>query len=178
MSDFRILLVEDNAPDVLLIKEALEHHGLAYTLELYTNGEDAARAIAEAVDPPDLFLLDLNVPRLHGLELLRIIRELPVMAHVPVAIITSSRAAGDRAESEQLGADAYIVKPTRYTDFKTQVGQAVAELLERKSRAGCAHRPQMPRVWRSAARPGPQRAAKPGRSRSGYRSPRFSLRGF
>jgi CheY-like chemotaxis protein len=140
VSDFRIFVVEDNAPDVLLIKEALEHHGLAYTLQLYTNGEDAARAIAEAVDAPDLFLLDLNVPRLHGLELLRIIRELPRVAHVPVAILTSSRAAGDRAESAQLGADAYIVKPIGYTDFKTQVGQAVAELLERKARAGCARK--------------------------------------
>jgi two-component system response regulator len=140
VSDFRIFVVEDNAPDVLLIKEALEHHGLAYTLQLYTNGEDAARAIAEAVDAPDLFLLDLNVPRFHGLELLRIIRELPQVAHVPVAILTSSRAAGDRAESAQLGVDAYIVKPTSYENFKTQVGQAVAELLERKSRAGCARK--------------------------------------
>jgi CheY-like chemotaxis protein len=137
VSDFRILLVEDNAPDVLLIKEALEHLGLPYTLQLYTNGEAAAKAISAAVDAPDLFLLDLNVPRLHGLELLRMIRDQPRMAHVPVAILTSSRAAEDRAESEQRGADAYIVKPTSYSDFKAQVGQAVAELLERRSRADC-----------------------------------------
>jgi CheY-like chemotaxis protein len=170
MSDFRILLVEDNAPDVLLIREALEHRGLSYTLQLYTNGEDAAQAIAAGVDAPDLFLLDLNVPRLHGLELLAIIRDLPLMARVPVAILTSSRAPQDRAESEQRGADAYIVKPISYSDFKTQVGQAVAELLERKSRAVCARRPLVPRGRRSAA--------TAGRSRSGYRSPRSSLREF
>ncbi len=140
MSDFRIVLVEDNAPDVLLIKEALQHYGLAHTLQHYTNGEDAAKAIATTIDAPDLFLLDLNVPRLHGLELLRIIRELPAVAHVPVAIVTSSRAAEDRAESEKLGADAYIVKPNSYSDFRTQLGQSVVDLLQRKPRAGCTRK--------------------------------------
>jgi CheY-like chemotaxis protein len=140
VSDFRIVLVEDSVPDALLIKEALQYHDLAYTLQHHTNGEDAAKAIAATIEAPDLFLLDLNVPRVHGLELLRIIRALPLVAHVPVAIITSSRTAGDRAESEKLGADAYIVKPNSYSDFKTQVGQAIANLLRRKPRAGCARR--------------------------------------
>jgi CheY-like chemotaxis protein len=175
VSDFRILLVEDNAPDVLMVKEALQHYGLNYTLQHYTNGEAAAKAISAAVDAPDLFLLDLNVPRLHGLELLRMIRDQPRMAHVPVAILTSSRAAEDRAESEQRGADAYIVKPTSYSDFKTQVGQVIVELLQHKSRVRGTHRPLTPRVRRSAAMPA-QSAARPDRSRSGYRSPRFSLR--
>jgi CheY-like chemotaxis protein len=196
VSAFRIVLVEDNAADVLLIKEALQHHGLAYTLEHYANGEDAAKAIAAAVEPPDLFLLDLNVPRLHGLELLRLIREAPLMAHVPVAIVTSSHAAGDRAESEQLGADAYIVKPTGYADYKTRVGQTIVELLQRKPRAAIGARRHSPRAPReshskttrtahtgarqSMTEPRPRGSGKAllkgGKSRSGYRSPRFSLR--
>ena len=188
MRAFRIVLVEDNAVDVLLIKEALQHQGLAYTLEHYGNGEDAAKAIAAAIESPDLFLLDLNVPRLHGLELLRIIRDLPLMAHVPVAIVTSSRAADDRAESEQLGADAYIVKPTSYADYKTRVGQTIVELLQRKPRAAIGtrrHSPRAPRPPCSHPRqpitePRPRGSGKAplkaGRSRSGYRSPRFSLR--
>jgi CheY-like chemotaxis protein len=195
VSAFRIVLVEDNAVDVLLIKEALRHHSLAYTLEHYANGEDAAKAIAAAVEPPDLFLLDLNVPRLHGLELLRIIRDLPLMAHVPVAIVTSSRAAGDRAESEQLGADAYIVKPSGYADYKTRVGQTIVELLQRKPRAAIGTRRHSPRescskTLRTAhigerhpmtePRPRGSRKAllKAGRSRFGCRSPRPSLREF
>ena len=152
MKALRILLVEDNTVDVLLIKEALQHHGLAYTLEHYTNGEDAAKAIAAALEPPDLFLLDLNVPRVHGLELLRIIRDLPLMAHAAVAIVTSSRAAGDRAESEQLGADAYIVEPTGYADYKTRVGQTIVELLQRKPRAATGTRRHAPRTAYSRAR--------------------------
>lgn len=196
MRAFRIVLVEDNAVDVLLIKEALQHQGLAYTLEHYANGEDAAKAINAAVAPPDLFLLDLNVPRLHGLELLRIIRDLPLMAHVPVAIVTSSRAADDRAESEQLGADAYIVKPTGYADYKARIGQAIVELLQRKPRAAIGTRRHSPRAPREScsktSRPAYSRARQPsteprprgsgkvllkaGSSRSGYRSPRLSLR--
>ena len=178
MSDFRVVLVEDSVPDALLIKEALQHYDLAYTVQHYTNGEDAAKAIAATIDAPDLFLLDLNLPRVHGLELLRIIRALPLVAHVPVAVITSSRTAGDRVESEKLGADAYIVKPNRYSDFKTQVGQAIVELLQRKPRADCAHWPLATSLRRSAARPYSPSAARPGRLRSGYRSPRFSLREF
>jgi CheY-like chemotaxis protein len=146
---FRIVLVEDNAVDVLLIKEALQHRGVAYTLEHYAQGEDAAKAIAAAVEPPDLFLLDLNVPRVHGLELLRLIREVPLMANVPVAIVTSSRAADDRVESEQLGADAYIVKPTGYADYKTRMGQTILELLQRKSRAASGPRRPSSRARRS-----------------------------
>ena len=165
MSVFRIVLVEDNAPDVLLIKEALQHHGLAYTLQHYANGEDAAKAIATAVDAPDLFLLDLNVPRIQGFELLRIIRELPRVAHVPVAIITSSRAAGDRAESEKMGADAYIVKPNSYSDFKTQVGQAIAELLQRKTRAVCARNQRARRALPDSRRMSISHAHKPHRDR-------------
>jgi DNA-binding response OmpR family regulator len=159
-------------------------------------GEDAAKAIAASVEPPDLFLLDLNVPRVHGLELLRIIREVPLMAHVPVAIVTSSHAAADRAESEQLGADAYIVKPTGYADYRTQVGQAIVELLQRKPRAAMGtrrHSPRAPRercartlrTARTGARqpmtePRPRGSGKVllkgGTLRSGYRSPKFSLR--
>jgi CheY-like chemotaxis protein len=177
--DFRIVLVEDSVSDVLLIKEALRHHGVDHSLEHYINGEDAAQAIAAAVDAPDLFLLDLNVPRVHGLELLRIIRELPAMAHVPVVIITSSRAASDRAQSQQLGADAYIVKPLGYTDFKNNVGRTIADLLRRKPRAVCEHRfLRTSAPADSARRAARLRSATPGRSRSEYRSPRFSLREF
>ena len=165
MSDFRIVLVEDNVPDVLLINEALQHQGVAYSLQHYLNGEDAAKAIAAGVDPPDLFLLDLNVPRVPGLELLHIIREQPVMARVPVAIITSSRAADDRALSEQLGADAYIVKPTSYTDFKTQVGQAIANLLRRKPRAGRARKRRSSRALAHSRRMSIGHAHKPHRDR-------------
>ena len=59
----RIMLVEDNVADVLLLKESLRHLAISFNLEHYENGEDAANAIAAMTDPPDLILLDINVPR-------------------------------------------------------------------------------------------------------------------
>ena len=122
MSISRIVVVEDNAADVLLMEDALKQHGLECALEHFRNGEDAAKAISEMVDAPSLFVVDLNLPRVHGLELLRLIRACPLVADVPVAIFTSSKAPADKTRSEQLGADAYIVKPTGYNEFVEHVG--------------------------------------------------------
>ena len=142
----RIVLVEDNPADVLLIKEALKHHGVAFSVEQYTNGEDAVKAVSDllrAAEPllPALFLVDLNIPRVHGFELLRVIRGERVLDEVPVAVLTSSQAPADKTESERLGADAYIVKTPGYYDFLTNVGGTIAQLLRRNQPgAGCQTR--------------------------------------
>jgi len=129
---YRIFMVEDNLADVFLIKQALKAHAVECSLEQYTNGEEAARALDGVSGPPSLFLLDLNLPRLHGLELLRIIRSSPACANVPVAIFTSSAAAADKIEGERLGADVYIVKPLDYHEFLA-VGGIIKNLLQRDS---------------------------------------------
>lgn len=138
MSVSRIVVVEDNPADVLLLQEALKEHGIECKIELFTNGEDAARAISVMPEAPALFLLDLNVPRIHGLDLLRQIRTRPEVAAAPVAIVTSSQAASDKTQSEQFGADAYIVKPMGYDEFVAKVGGAVVRLLNRPKAAGSA----------------------------------------
>ena len=137
MSNIRIVIVEDNPADVLMVKEALKSNGITFSLEHYSNGEDAAKAVATMIEAPNLFLLDLNVPRVHGLELLRIIRTCPIVAGTPVAIITSSPAAEDRRLSEQYGADTYIVKPMGYHEFVASVSAAVGTLLKRKPGGSC-----------------------------------------
>lgn len=129
MSGYRIVIVEDNRADVLLVREALELQRLEFRLEHFVNGEDAAKAISEMPDPPALFLVDLNVPRVPGFDLLRLIRACPRVAGVPVAILTSSQSPADKTWSEHLGADAYIVKPRSYHEFMQAVGAAVARML-------------------------------------------------
>lgn len=137
MSVWEIVVVEDNPADVVLLKEALKHYGLACRLKHYSNGEDAATAIRAMVTAPALLLVDLNMPRVPGLELLHVIRASPVLDEVPVAILTSSRDPDDRVESERLGADAYIVKPPGYYDFVATVGEAIAQLLQHKAPGAC-----------------------------------------
>ena len=152
MSNIRIVIVEDNPVDVLLVREVLNNCGVTFTLEHYSNGDDAAKAIAAMIDAPKLFLLDLNVPRVHGLELLRIIRACPAVSEAPVAILTSSQAPEDRGRSEQYGADAYIDKPHGYHEFVTLVGAAIGGLLIHKASGRCSsssHRSRLCRQTRS-----------------------------
>lgn len=130
MSQARIVVVEDNTVDILLLRDALSKAEISFSLDQYLNGEEAMRAFSSMTEVPDLILLDLNLPRLHGFEVLRAIREHSVLAHARVAIFTTSRAPGDRLESEKLGADAYIVKPPGYEEFLTRVGGAIKKLLE------------------------------------------------
>lgn len=137
MSNIRIVIVEDNPADVLMVEEALKSNGITLSLEHYSNGEEAAQAVAIMMEAPNLFLLDLNVPRVHGLELLRIIRACPIVAETPVAIITSSPAAADRRLSKQYGADTYIVKPLGYHEFVASVSAAVGGLLKPKPGGSC-----------------------------------------
>jgi CheY-like chemotaxis protein len=130
VKESRIIIVEDNAGDVLFVREALKHHGITFSLEHYMNGDDALQAMDRMREAPDLILLDINLPRVNGFELLTMVRNHPVLAKVPVAIVTSSVAPGDKTTAEQLGANSYIVKPSDYVEFLKEVGGEFARLLQ------------------------------------------------
>ena len=136
MRAIHIFLVEDHAPDVLLLKEALREQGIAYTLEHYSNGEDAEKAALAPKVRPDLVLLDLNVPRVSGFELLRQLKAAPHFEGVPIAILTSSQSAADMLRTDELGADAYIVKVPSFDGFVNDVGRAIRRLIEGRADLG------------------------------------------
>src|ERR1700737_866909 len=117
MKESRVVIVEDNPADVLFVREALKQQGIAVSLEHWVNGADARDALNRMREAPDLILLDINLPRVSGFELLKMVRNHAVLMNVPVAIITSSLAAADQTTGEELGADAYIVKPSDYEEF-------------------------------------------------------------
>ena len=128
----RILLVEDNPADVFLIKEAMRSHGIPFDLQWFADGEDAVAHI-EHMDPagkvPDAILLDLNLPKLDGKEVLARIRKNMRLAQVPVAILTSSDSPHDRREAARLGASIYIRKPPTLDEF-LDVGSTIKDLLD------------------------------------------------
>lgn len=130
----RILLVEDNPADVFLIKEALKTHGITFRLQWFSNGEQAVTHIDRSgihTEMPHVILLDLNLPRMSGKEVLGRIRETPQFVHVPIAILTSSDSPQDRFETARLGASIYIRKPSTLDAFMS-VGARIRELLERQ----------------------------------------------
>lgn len=117
-----ILLVEDNPDDALLMKEALKGGKVANNLHLVVDGEEALdflyqRGGFETAIRPDIILLDLNLPRKGGLEVLAEIKRDPEVNKVPVIVITTSSAEEDILESYKLYANCYIQKPLGWKQF-------------------------------------------------------------
>jgi CheY-like chemotaxis protein len=128
------LIAEDNRADVYLIEEALRRNKFAYRLEIADNGEDMLKIIARIDNDlsqrcPDLFLIDLNLPRRTGDEVLAQIRESSRCSHIPVIVITSSNSPQDRARAQELGASFYFRKPPDLERFMA-IGRIVRDFLE------------------------------------------------
>ena len=129
MFDFRpikILLVEDNPGDVELTQDALLKSKVVTEVAVVGDGEEAMEYLrrqgryAEEL-PPDLVLLDLNLPKKDGLEVLKELREATDLKHIPVVVLTTSEAERDILASYQLGANCFISKPVDLTQFRIVV---------------------------------------------------------
>lgn len=120
--EIRILLVEDNPVDVLMTEEAFKQADLHVSMTVLEDGV-AALAFLRQEKPyaeaptPDLILLDLNLPKKDGRQVLAEIKDNPVLRRIPVAILTSSRDEGDILNSYDLHANCYIVKPENLSRF-------------------------------------------------------------
>jgi CheY-like chemotaxis protein len=135
MNSLQVLLAEDNAGDVFLIREALRAQRLDYELRILKDGTEAARYLktigtSPGVPCPDVFLVDLNLPSGDGHNLIETFRRHPQCALVPVVVVTSSDAPRDRVRAQELGANAYFRKPSDLTAF-LQLGRIVANLVGR-----------------------------------------------
>lgn len=116
---YRILIIEDNATDVALIEEALSEHGIRYELEAIDDGQRAVDHLQhiESHSKPDLIILDLNLPRRDGLEILVRYRMHIPLADVPIVIVTSSNSPSDQQRAKTMGANDFIRKPMNLDDF-------------------------------------------------------------
>jgi CheY-like chemotaxis protein len=125
-TEIQILLVEDNPGDVRLTVEALRGTKVAKELNVVGDGEAAIdylrqRGVYSDATRPDLVLLDLNLPRLDGRGVLADIKSDPVLATIPILVLTSSAADEDIARSYELHANCYISKPVDFTEFLAAV---------------------------------------------------------
>ena len=116
--DRHILLVEDNRDDIELVRIAFERAGVANRLEVARDGEEALQRLLGGTLPlPVLLLLDLRLPKVGGLEVLRRLREDPRTRLLPVVVLTTSQTDGDMVESYRRGANSYIRKPVDMDQF-------------------------------------------------------------
>jgi CheY-like chemotaxis protein len=121
-----VLLVEDDPADVVLIQEAFENNALRNTLHVAEDGVEAmaylrAEGRHAGAPRPDLILLDLNLPRKDGREVLSEIKADARLRSIPVVVLTTSEAEDDIARSYDLHANAYVAKPVDFGDFEEVV---------------------------------------------------------
>ena len=117
-----ILLVEDSVSDIMLIRRSFDQSKLDHTLYCVEDGETAIAFLKRVgeysrVERPDLIILDLNLPRLDGREVLAQIKQDPDLKRIPVIVLTTSSAEQDVIRSYDLHANCYIVKPFDVYDF-------------------------------------------------------------
>lgn len=128
-----LLLAEDNLPDALLVREAIRMENLPLDVHLASDGEQALDFIERAEHDPDapcpqIMLLDLNLPKADGFEVLRRVRASAKCKNIPVLIFTSSDSPEDRSESARMGAS-YFRKPPVYGEF-LKIGARLKRFLE------------------------------------------------
>ncbi|HTX35096.1 MAG TPA: response regulator [Bryobacteraceae bacterium] len=127
-----ILLAEDNPADVFLIRTALEEHGVDAPLQVVSDGREVLQILHEEQALPAsqlrLIILDLNLPRHDGIEILQRLRQSDQLAAIPVVILTSSDSPRDRIVASQLGAARYLRKPSNLDQFLS-LGAVFKEVL-------------------------------------------------
>ncbi len=131
MNNKTILLIEDNPSDIDLTKRALEKGRILNNLVVVSDGQEAldylfgmgAYASRDTSDFPTLTLLDLKLPKVSGLDVLRKIRTEACTRRMPVVVLTSSREEQDMAASYDLGVNSYIRKPVDFEQFVHSVSQ-------------------------------------------------------
>ena len=133
---YQILLAEDSAADVGIVRIALRDQGLDHVLHVARDGEEAISFIQKAdkdrkAPGPDLLLLDMHLPKYNGEEILKCLRSTELYAQIPVVVMTSSDAPADHDRAQKHAAMFYFRKPSRLDEF-IQLGIIVRDILTGK----------------------------------------------
>ena len=135
----RIVVIEDNSGDVLLLRLALDERNEPYELEVLKDGEDAIRFIDEhergkRTPEPCVFVIDLHLPKFDGLTVLRTLKESPRLAHIHTVVLTSSASPREEAEVLALGVRLYKTKPLLLEEFLKLGAEIIAICKDQQTR--------------------------------------------
>jgi CheY-like chemotaxis protein len=128
MGKIRILLIEDDADDIELLKDALEQNQVDCSIDVIMEG-DKAIPYLENNDPPDVIVMDFNLPKLHGREILSLIRASENLSAIPLMVLTTSASRDDMRYAFSMGADKFVTKPNTIQGFKATV-EAIISLVQ------------------------------------------------
>jgi CheY-like chemotaxis protein len=132
---FNLLLAEDNLPDALLVREVVRLENLPIDIHVVADGQQAMEFIERSENNPDapcphFVLLDINLPKADGFEVLRRLRASERFKQIPVVVVSSSDSPGDRGQAAQLGAG-YFRKPPSYEEY-LKLGRVIKDLIEKQ----------------------------------------------
>lgn len=114
----QILLVEDDSVDAMTVKRALKDIKVTNQLNIVGNGEEALDFLRdEKKETPGIILLDLNMPKMNGIEFLKVAKQDDLLKRIPVVVLTTSKEEQDKVESFDLGVAGYMIKPVDYMQF-------------------------------------------------------------
>jgi len=132
-----LLVIEDNDADVFLIKRALQVHNIPAEVTVCGDGETAERTLnsLEINNPPDAIIIDLALPQIDGIDVLRKILHRPAYVGTPIMVFTSSPSPADRQRVELLTGTRYVQKPSGLDDFLREVAENVRSMLARPDAA-------------------------------------------
>jgi len=122
----KILLVEDNLIEIMKLKRTISLLDLDHILQEANNGEEALGILENTSNLPDIVLLDLNMPKISGIEFLKIIKQNDDLKHIPVIILTTSSNQKDLLECYKTGMSGYVLKPLKYEDYVKKMETVLA----------------------------------------------------
>ncbi len=121
-----VLLIEDDAIEVMKLNRTISKLQLNHTITEANNGSDALKVLNETEELPDIILLDLNMPKINGIEFLSIIKRSEKLKHIPTVILTTSSHKKDLLECYKIGVSGYVLKPLKYDDYVLKIEKVLA----------------------------------------------------
>ena len=121
----QIFLIEDDADDIELLEVSLKDNKIEYNMEVVMEGDKVQDYIMNCKKLPNIIVMDFNLPRVHGREIIKQIKSNKEFQNIPLLVLTTSTAREDIEYSYQMGADSFITKPTTIQGFNATVGTIV-----------------------------------------------------
>lgn len=121
----RIFLIEDDSDDIELLEVSLKDNNVNYRMEVVMEGDKVEEYLVNCKRLPHVIVMDLNLPRVHGREIIKLIKANKEFRNIPLIVLTTSTAKEDIDYSYKMGADSFITKPTTIQGFNATVGTIV-----------------------------------------------------
>ncbi len=126
MKNLNVLLIEDDTIEIMKLNRTISKLQLNHTIIEANNGDDALKILNQNEGLPDIILLDLNMPKINGIEFLSILKKDEKLKHIPTIILTTSNNKNDLHECYKIGVSGYVLKPLKYDEYVSKVEKVLS----------------------------------------------------